>query len=127
MHVNEQDSVVIWGEGSILLLELAEEISKYPADELDQITIIMPTQRLATYFLFYSWRKIKAFCPPRCLTLEGLLNEYADVLPHSKLISHQLPMSLFYLHLYPSIIINIFLLAMNTKLPSFSVKSLSLE
>ena len=68
----------LWPQQSCLITELAEELSLWSNEELKQIVLVVPTQRLALHILQRLALQRKAFVPPKILNFEKFVSEFSQ-------------------------------------------------
>lgn len=70
--------VQLWNNDECLMEALCEQLLRHHKAELDQIIVILPTQRLNTVLTAMIAKKLGGFRPPKLYTLEQFIGEYAQ-------------------------------------------------
>ena len=74
--------VRLWSDEECLLEGLCEQLLSYHKDELDDVVVILPTQRLVTVLIAMIAKKLGGFRPPKLYTLEQFIAHYGE--PYAK-------------------------------------------
>ena len=65
------------GQTQCLLEQLKQDLLDCGSQDLSDTTVVLPTQRLGTYLVAWLTKEIGALFPPRILTLEQFIEEFA--------------------------------------------------
>ena len=61
-----------------LINELTKKLVSLSSKELSELSLILPTGRLATFLMAKLAKEKTAFFPPRIMTFESFINEFED-------------------------------------------------
>ena len=61
-----------------LIETLTEKLAELSSKQLSELSLILPTGRLATFLLANLAKRKKAFFPPKVTTLDGFINSFED-------------------------------------------------
>ncbi|MFK7824003.1 MAG: PD-(D/E)XK nuclease family protein [Oligoflexales bacterium] len=70
--------VHLWPSEDCLLEGLCKQLLTHHKEELDEVVVILPTQRLITVLIAMIAKKLGGFRPPRLYTLEQFISKYGS-------------------------------------------------
>ena len=73
-----ENGIEIWGEKDCLLSLLSDHIARAHKNDLQDVVVVLPTQRLLTCLLAILGKKLEVFHPPKLYTLETFVREFGE-------------------------------------------------
>lgn len=74
----KKPGVHLWPDEDCLLEGLCEQLLAHHSDDLADVVVILPTQRLITVLIAMIAQKLKGFRPPKLYTLEQFIGQFAE-------------------------------------------------